>query len=117
MTRYVMALLACLTSLSVCAQEPPTGTTVPPTGAKLPGGSNTFCLYEVPGNSETGARWINLTVMQYVELTDTKLHLDYGGGNYGSGHETDIPVKSKEEGLALLKEIQKTAHKCASGKK
>jgi hypothetical protein len=74
--------------------------------------SSAFCLFEVPSVSGGARRLINLGIVQYVELADGELRIAYGGGNLGSGYETKIALKSKEQGLDLLARMRKTARAC-----
>lgn len=76
------------------------------------GASSAFCLFEVPPVSGGARRLINLGIVQYVELVDDELRIAYGGGNLGSGYETKIALKSKEQGLELLARMRKTAREC-----
>ncbi|GHD65653.1 hypothetical protein [Jeongeupia chitinilytica] len=71
----------------------------------------TFCPYRLPGNDKS-ERWVNLTVVQYVELSDTEAHLVFGGGNLGSGHDVKIPLKSRDEGQKLLRDLVDTSRRC-----
>lgn len=76
------------------------------------GASSAFCLFEVPPVSGGARRLINLGIVQYVELADDELRIAYGGGNLGSGYETKIALKSKEQGLDLLARMRTTAREC-----
>ncbi|WP_035059912.1 hypothetical protein [Andreprevotia chitinilytica] len=70
-----------------------------------------FCPWKLPGDAKS-ERYLNLTVVQYIELTDSELHLTYGGGNLGSGHDARIPVKSRDEAQKLLQDMRDTAKHC-----
>lgn len=86
----------------------------PPAAASdLEGGttSASFCLFELPGDG-TVRRLINLGIVQYVELSRDELRIAYGGGNLGSGHEARLPLKTAEEGVALVRRMQQTARGC-----
>lgn len=76
------------------------------------GGSSAFCLFEVSSKDGT-TRWVNLGIVQFVELNRERVRLTYGGGNFGSGYDNDLPVKSREEGIELIRRIQQTARECA----
>lgn len=80
--------------------------------ASAPAGSSSFCLHELPSKDGV-TRFVNLGIVQYVELTRERVRITYGGGNFGSGFDADIPVKSREEGLETIKRIQQTARECA----
>jgi hypothetical protein len=69
-----------------------------------------FCLWPVPG-SET-KRFINLTVVQTIDITNEELRIAFGGGNLGSGHEIKLAIKNRAEGLKTLQEMSDTAHRC-----
>lgn len=70
-----------------------------------------FCPWKVPGDAKP-ERHINLTVVQYVELTDNELHIAYGGGNLGSGHDIRLSLKNRDEGQKLLQDMRDTARRC-----
>ncbi|STR46023.1 hypothetical protein [Iodobacter fluviatilis] len=69
-----------------------------------------FCPWPVPG-SET-KRFINLTVVQTIEITDEELRIAFGGGNLGSGHEIKLSIKNRADGLKTLQEMSDTARRC-----
>ena len=76
-------------------------------------GSTAFCLFPLP--AEAGAqRFINLGIVQYVEVRADEVRLAYGGGNLGSGHDARIPIRSREEGEAVLDRLRRTASACRS---
>lgn len=75
-------------------------------------GSTAFCLYEVPTDEAGKRRWINLGIVQFVEATRTELKISYGGGGFGSGHETRIAVGSMEEAQAVLEKMRRVAAAC-----
>ncbi|MGB0128270.1 MAG: hypothetical protein WBP72_11585 [Rhodocyclaceae bacterium] len=76
------------------------------------GGSTAFCLFEVSNGSSTPRRFINLGIVQYVELAPDEVRIYYGGGNFGSGHEVKIPVRSREQGQEVLARLNKAARGC-----
>lgn len=78
-----------------------------------PSGSSAFCLFELPSDGEKRI-WVNLDIVQYIELRPTELRVYFGGGNLGSGHELRMPIVSKEEGLAFIKRMQATATSCGT---
>ena len=77
-----------------------------------PVGSTSFCLYELPTEDNGRRRWINLGIVQYLELTRNEIIIAYGGGNLGSGHEARISVASPEAAQALLERLRRTAADC-----
>ena len=83
-----------------------------PTNEVSPGGSTAFCLFEVPTDPERRV-WLNLGIVQYVDLRADGLRIYYGGGNLGSGHEFHLRA-SREESLAFLQKMQATAARCAA---
>lgn len=99
--RYAPALLAAL-ALTAGAAEP----------APAPAGSTAFCLFALPADNGT-QRFINLGIVQYVDLRADELRIYFGGGNLGSGHEARIPVKSRDEADAVLARLRTTAARCA----
>jgi len=78
-------------------------------------GTSAFCLFELPGGGEKRL-FINLTIVQYVELSRNEVKIAYGGGNFGSGHVARLPAKTPEERDALLARLQKTARDCQEKK-
>jgi hypothetical protein len=74
-------------------------------------GNSAFCLFEVPGSGGV-RRFVNLGIVQYVELGAEDVRIYYGGGNLGSGHEARIPLKSRDDGPALIARMQKAAQEC-----
>jgi hypothetical protein len=76
------------------------------------GGSAGFCLFELPLPSAPVRRLINLSIVQYVELTGEELRIYYGAGNLGNGHEAKMPLKSREQGLEILSRMRQTARNC-----
>ncbi|WP_131278349.1 hypothetical protein [Hylemonella gracilis] len=75
-------------------------------------GNGGFCLFELP---EDGGkrRYINLNIVQYVELGKDEFKIVYGGGALGSGYESKFALKGPEEGKALLDALGKAAQACA----
>jgi hypothetical protein len=67
-----------------------------------------FCPWQVSGNE----RYINLTVVQTLEISDEELRITFGGGNLGSGHEIKLAIKNRAEGLKILQEMKETARRC-----
>ena len=106
-------LALCLSLLSAtaraqCCNGPAAPAPAPPASA----GSTAFCLFEVPADDNGRRKWINLGIVQYVELGRNELRLSYGGGNFGGGHETRMAVASPADGAALLDRIRQTAAAC-----
>jgi hypothetical protein len=77
----------------------------------LPPGSTSFCLFEVPVHSEK-KMFINLGIVQYIEVLRDELRISYGGGNLGSGHEVRVPIKSVDEANVFLQRLKQTAADC-----
>lgn len=75
-------------------------------------GSTAFCLYEVPLDESGKRRWINLGIVQYIEATAKDVKLVYGGGAFGAGHDSKIPVSSMEEAQAVLEKLRRVAAAC-----
>lgn len=75
-------------------------------------GSTAFCLYEIPVDEAGKRRWINLGIVQYVEVTSADLKILYGGGSFGSGHEVKIPISSKEEVATIMEKMRRVAAAC-----
>ena len=71
----------------------------------------TFCPWKAPGEAKP-ERFVNLTVVQYVDIADEELRVSFGGGNFGSGFEIKIATKSREDGLKILKTMQDAAKQC-----
>lgn len=80
-------------------------------GALQPPGSAGFCLFEIPGK-DGATRLVNIVIIQFVDVMRDRVRLTYGGGNFGSGYEADIAVKSREEGMELVRRLQQTAREC-----
>ena len=75
-------------------------------------GSAAFCLFPLPADNGT-QRAINLGIVQYVDVRADEVRIGYGGGNLGSGYEARIPIRSKDEGDAVLARLRRTAATCA----
>jgi hypothetical protein len=75
-------------------------------------GNGGFCLFELP---EDGGkrRYINLNIVQYVEVGKDEFKIVYGGGSLGSGYESKFALKNPEEGKALMEQLGKAAQACA----
>jgi hypothetical protein len=71
----------------------------------------TFCPWKAPSEAKP-ERFINLTVVQYVDIADDELRVSFGGGNFGSGYDFKIATKNREDGLKILKAMQDTAKQC-----
>ncbi|QLG88630.1 hypothetical protein HQ393_10480 [Chitinibacter bivalviorum] len=71
-----------------------------------------FCPWKLPGPDAKNDRFINLTVVQFINQSDEELQISYGGGNLGSGHDIRIPTKNREEGTKILKSMLETAKQC-----
>jgi hypothetical protein len=57
--------------------------------------------------------WLNLGIVQYVEMRSDEVRVYYGGGNFGSGHELRVRIASRDEGLTFLQRMQAAAARCA----
>lgn len=98
------AWLAALAALSLNA---------PALAADTPSaGSGNFCLFALPPDGTT-TRWVNLGIVQYVEVRPENVVITYGGGNLGAGYEARIPVKTREEASAVLSRLRQSAEECA----
>ena len=75
-------------------------------------GSTAFCLYELPPDGEGKRRWLNLGIVQYIELARNELKIHYGGGNFGAGHEARIPAVTSEQVQEILGHLRQTAAGC-----
>lgn len=108
----IWPLTLCLLAAPVCAQtqSAPVGNGVAP--AAVPNGSTAFCLFPLP--AENGSqRWLNLGIVQYVETHADAVVITYGGGNFGSGYDARIPVRSADEARAVLNRLRQTAEDCS----
>ena len=112
---YVSVLaffLAAAAHADCCNSQPapatPPSVSPPPT---LPG-SPSFCLYELSVDDSSKRKWINLGIVQYVDLNRGELKIYYGGGNFGGGYEVKVPVASAAEGVALINQMRQTAAAC-----
>jgi hypothetical protein len=97
MQQTIMAIL-----LATCAS----------TSQAKPSQASPFCLWKIPAGEPKSERFINLTVVQFIQQSDEELQISYGGGNLGSGHDIRIPTKNREEGTKLLKNMLDSAKLC-----
>ncbi|WP_341676045.1 hypothetical protein [Niveibacterium sp. SC-1] len=104
---HVALWLAALSTTPVFAEGPGLGQV----NGDAPIGSQAFCLFLLPGDA-SAQRWLNLAIVQYVEVRPDMVVINYGGGNFGSGYEVKIPVKSSEEANAQLARLRQTAESC-----
>lgn len=95
--RRILWLTACLLASPVLAEDV---------------GSSAFCLFPLPSDSGV-QRWINLGIVQYVDVRPDEVRIYFGGGNLGSGHEARIPAKSRDEAEQLLARLRHVAAACA----
>ncbi|MGE5384295.1 MAG: hypothetical protein ACM3SV_00240 [Betaproteobacteria bacterium] len=101
-----------LVALLVLA-APASASSLPDPEAVSKTGSTAFCLYELPGDGNGGRRrWVNLGIVQYVEIGHSEVIIYFGGGNFGSGHEAKIPVANPQEALGLLHKMGERARAC-----
>lgn len=82
------------------------------TAAAAAGGSASFCLYELPPNEDGKRRWLNLGIVQYIELNRNELRLYYGGGNFGGGYEVRLPLASPAQAEETLDRLRQAAAAC-----
>lgn len=75
-------------------------------------GSGGFCLFELPDEGTGKHKYINLTIVQFVEVSKDEFKITYGGGALGSGYEAKVVLKMPDEGRALLERMRKTAADC-----
>lgn len=106
MRRHLPALLALVSCALPVAAQPamPQSTGV---------ASTSFCLFEVAPQADRRT-FLNLSIVQYIELRADEIRIYYGGGNLGSGHEFRLPVRSNEEAQAYLQRMQAAAANCAA---
>jgi hypothetical protein len=71
----------------------------------------TFCPWKVPSDAKS-ERLINLTVVQFVDLSDEDVKIAFGGGNLGSGYDIRIQTKNREDGGKIIKSMQEAAKQC-----
>lgn len=102
-----MRLIAVAVALSITLPQRP----VSAQADTPPSGSSAFCLFEFPPDGEKRI-WVNLDIVQYIELRPSELRIYFGGGNLGSGHELRMPIANKEEGFVFMKRMQATATSC-----
>lgn len=70
-----------------------------------------FCPFKLPGEGKM-ERYLNLTVVQYIDVGDDVVLVSYGGGNFGAGHELRIKVPNRAEGLEWLRKMGEAAKAC-----
>lgn len=89
------------------------GLALPTHAANEWSGNGGFCLYPLP---EDGGkrRYINLHIVQYVEVDKDELKIVYGGGALGAGYDIKLALKTPDEGKALLDELSRVARNCAA---
>lgn len=75
-------------------------------------GAGGFCLFRLPADDSGKQRWINLGIVQFVEVGRDELKIAYGGGSFGSGYEAHIPVANAEEAQAHLTRMRQAAAAC-----
>ena len=83
-----------------------------PHDAQAKAGASVFCLYELPAESSGKRRWINLAIVQYVEIARDEFKIVFGGGNLGSGYEARFPITSTDEASAQLQKMMDRAKAC-----
>lgn len=105
-----LGLLACMAILGAASEARAQGTERP--AAALPPGSGGFCLFEVPGK-DGAMRLVNIVIIQHVDILRDRVKLTYGGGNFGSGYEAEIPMRNREEGMDWVRRMLQAARECA----
>lgn len=80
--------------------------------AQAKAGVPAFCLYELPAESSGKKRWINLAIVQYVEITRDEFKIVFGGGNLGSGYEARLSIASPDEASVQLQKMMDRAKAC-----
>ena len=74
-----------------------------------------FCLFELPPEGDgSSQRFVNLNIVQYVELNKDELLIAYGGGNLGDGHRVRIAFIKREEGMEIIRRLKQTADECGA---
>ena len=106
--RLGLSVLLALTGAARAAPPVPAAPAVP---VNIPG-SSAFCLYETPSDDGNKRRWINLGIVQYLELTASDLKIFYGGGAFGGGYEIRIPVANADDAMNVLEKLRKAAAAC-----
>lgn len=81
-------------------------------GRAAEAGSTAFCLFPLPADGGT-QRFINLGIVQYVDVRADEVRLYFGGGNLGSGHEARLPARGRDEAEAILARLRSAAARCA----
>ena len=76
-------------------------------------GSTAFCLFELPADGSGRRRFINLGIVQYVDVVESEVRIAYGGGNFGAGHDANVPTASTQDAIALIERMKRTAAACA----
>ena len=101
---HLLAGICLASHLLTAAAQTPAAPGMPAT----PTASASFCLFEVAPQTDRRT-FLNLGIVQYVELRTDELRIYYGGGNLGSGHEFRLPLRDNAEGEAYLQRMQATA--------
>lgn len=96
-------------ALATLAWAPPVHAESPPATVS---GSASFCLYELPVGEDGKRRWLNLGIVQYIELNRNELRLYYGGGNFGGGYEVRLPLASPTQAEETLDRLRQAATAC-----
>ncbi len=100
--------LAAVAHADCCNAQP----TSPQSASSVSQGSPAFCLFELPADDNGKRKWINLGIVQYIDLGRNDLRIYYGGGNFGGGYEEKIPVASAADGLLQLDRMRQMAAAC-----
>ncbi len=109
----VLAFFLAAAAHADCCNSPPAPSAPPPVSPPPTAqGSPSFCLYEVSVDDSGKRKWINLGIVQYIDLNRSDLRVYYGGGNFGGGYEVKVAVASAAEGLALLDRMRQAAAAC-----
>ncbi|HTJ95981.1 MAG TPA: hypothetical protein VL381_00805 [Rhodocyclaceae bacterium] len=75
-------------------------------------GGGAFCPFEVPEQEAGKHRFINLAIVQYVDVSKDELKIVYGGGALGSGYEIKVPLSKPDDAKDFLDHMRKTAAQC-----
>lgn len=109
----VLTLSLAVAAHADCCNAQPTSSSSPLSSpSSSPQGSPAFCLYELPADDNGKRKWINLGIVQYIDLGRSDLRIYYGGGNFGGGYEEKIPVANAADGLLQLDRMRQMAAAC-----
>jgi hypothetical protein len=75
-------------------------------------GGGAFCPFELPEQEPGKQRFVNLAIIQYVDVGKDELKIVYGGGALGSGYEVKVALSKPGDGKEFLDRMRKTAAQC-----